>query len=225
MTRVVGGIIAVVGLIGTSACRSPMVAGADYDPSVVIGQPATFAWSEPDGLPVGDPRLDNNPFFISRLHGTVARELASRGIRMAAAGRTPSLLIHHHASVHDHVEVFPTEQAPETTISPYGPGTRVYQYEEGNFIVDVVDPRTDKVVWRGWARVDLMDALDDPKALDELLSEAIMRMFQFFPIPVGTLPPLEEEPPVIEPVPDVGLPPPDVATRSEATRQSGAPQP
>jgi hypothetical protein len=175
-----------------------MVAGADYDPSALIGQPATYAWNEPDGLPVGDPRLDNNPFFVERLHGAIARELGSRGVRMVVGERKATLLLHHHASVQDHLEVYPSEQTGALT--PYGPGTEVYKYEEGNFLVDVLDAKTGKVVWRGWARMDLMGALDDAEALDELLTDAVARMFKFFPIPVGTLPAFEEEPPVIDPV-------------------------
>jgi hypothetical protein len=198
--------------LAMSGCLGGMIAGADYDRSVVIGQPATFAWNEPDGLPVGDPRLDNNPFFVERLHGAIARQLASRGVRMAVAERRPTLLVHHHASVQDHVQVYPSEQTGN--LSPYGPGTEVVQYEEGNFLVDVSDAGTGKVIWRGWARADLSGALDDDQALDELLERAVARMFEFFPIPVGTLPAVEEEPPMIEPVPEietVPLPRPDVA--------------
>ena len=210
MRRVLVGFLMIAGATAAAGCRSGMVAGADYDRSVVIGQAATFAWSDPDGLPVGDPRLDNNPFFVSRLHGAVARELAARGIRMAVGERKPSLLIHHHASIHDHVEVYPAEET-SAGMSPYGPGTQVYQYEEGNFLVDIVDASTNKVVWRGWARVDLMGALDHPDELDALLTDAVTRMFAFFPIPVGNRPVVEQEPPVIEPVPEVGPVPPDIA--------------
>jgi hypothetical protein len=41
-------------------------------------------------------------------------------------------------------------------------------------------------------------------------------MFEYFPIPVGELPALDEEPPVIEPVPDIERfpPQPDVAATS-----------
>lgn len=219
MRRLVVGTALMAALVVPAGCRSPMVAGADYDPSVLIGQPATFLWNQPDGIPVGDPRLDNNPFFIERLHGAIARELTSRGVRMAVGARKPTLLIHHHAAVQDHVEVFPTDES--STWSPYGPGTQVLNYEEGNFIVDAVNAETGKLVWRGWARVDLMGTLDDPKALDELLGEAVERMFEFFPIPAGALPALEEEPPFIEPVPEIEpLPRPDVADTSPRGTES-----
>lgn len=212
MRRVMTAILLAGSAAVTSGCASGggMVTGSYYDPAVLIGQPATFAWGEADGLPVGDPRLDNNPFVAVRLHGTIARELSARGIRMAVGERKPTLLIHHHATVDDHVEVFPTDPA-SAAASPYGPGTQVYKYEEGNFLVDVVDARTNQVVWRGWARMDLMGALDEPDALDELLARAVHGMFRDFPIPSGTLPAFEQEEPLIEPVPDVGAPMPDVA--------------
>ena len=220
MRRLAGMLLLGATLLGAAGCRSAMVAGADYDPSVLIGQPATFAWNEPDGLPVGDPRLDSNPFFVQRLHGAIARALGSRGVRMVVGERKPTLLVHHHASVQDHVEVFPTDES--SNWSPYGPGTQVLQYEEGNFIVDVVSAETGKVVWRGWARVDLMGTLDDPKELDGLVTEAVERMFKLFPIPAGSLPAFEQEEPIIEPVPEIEeLPRPDVAReprRPESSR-------
>jgi hypothetical protein len=210
------GVIMLVGMIGTAGCRSPMMAGADYDPSVVIGQPATFAWNEPDGLPAADPRLDTNPFFVERLHGAIARELGSRGIRRAVGQGRASLLVHHHASVQGRVEVFPAEQMG--TMSPYGPGTQVVQWEEGNFLVDVMDAASGKIVWRGWARVD-MGMLDEPEALDEVLTEAVARMFRFFPIPIGTPTPDE---PIIEPVPRIGeTPMPDVVRRPRPDPERG----
>jgi hypothetical protein len=73
-------------------------------------------------------------------------------------------------------------------MSAYGPGTQVYRYEEGNFIVDLLDASTYKLVWRGWARVDLVGTLDEPAALHELLGSAIDEMFAYFPIPEGTAP-------------------------------------
>jgi hypothetical protein len=190
MRRVTVGFVLVAAVLA-AGCRTPMTAGADFDPGVLIGQPATFAWGEIDGLPIGDPRFDNNPFFNARLRGAITRELSARGIRLAEGTRKPSLLVHYHAAVQDHVEVFPTE--PTATPAPYGAGTQVYQYEEGNFIVDVVEAGTGKPVWRGWARFDLMGALDEPDRMDELLGYAVDRMFGFFPIPEGTVPVYVEE--------------------------------
>jgi hypothetical protein len=220
MGRVMTAILLAGSAALTSGCAvGSMVTGSYYDPAVMIGQPATFAWNEPDGLPVGDPRLDNNPFFQAQLHGAIAREFAARGIRMAVGDRKPSLFVHYHATVDDHAEVLLAEPTSRG-FSPYGPGTQVYQYEEGNFLVDVVDARTNELVWRGWARGDLMGTLDEPKALDEILNEAVTGMFKFFPIPEGTLPAVEQEPPMIEPVPDIlPLPTPDIA------REPAAPQP
>jgi hypothetical protein len=197
MRRQIAGFLMIAGAAAAAGCGSGMIAGADYDRSLVIGQPATFAWGEVDALPVGDPRLDDNPFFEARLHGAIARELAARGIRSVPAGRKPTLLVHYHASVQDHVELFGSEDAPNQ--SAYGPGTQIVQYEEGNFLVDVVEARTNRVIWRGWARVELMDSLDDPDELGTLLGRAVALMFEFFPIPAGS-----------KSVPDVETPPPRV---------------
>ncbi len=39
----------------------------------------TYDWGPPDNLPVGDPRLDNNPFFNDFLQGAVEKTMAVKG--------------------------------------------------------------------------------------------------------------------------------------------------
>lgn len=192
---------------GAAACRSPMTAGADYDTAAPFGHPATFAWNGADAFPTGDPRLDNNPFFVARLHGAIERELGSRGVRFR--GAAPALLVHHHAAVRSRTEIYEVDRDAGYTWSNRGPEPQFYQYDEGTFLVDIADARTKEIVWRGWARADLAGALDDPEALSELIDDAVSEMFEHFPIPVGSVPPAEPEPPASEPAPPAGEVPPD----------------
>jgi hypothetical protein len=195
------------------------MAGADFDTAMPFGHPASFAWDEPDAVPVGDARLDANPFFLARLHGSVERAFAERGIRLNA--EHPSLLVHHHAVVRDRVDVLAADRSAGYTETSYGPGTQVYQYEEGTFLVDVVDAKTNQVVWRGWATTDLAGALGDPKLLAELVDQSIVKMFGHFPIAIGT-PPVFEPPVILPPVEE--NPWPNVATNDNNPRYDIPPQ-
>jgi hypothetical protein len=51
-----------------------MGAGADYDWDVDFRTYHTLAWEAADLLPVGDPRLDGNPFLVERIHTAVGAE-------------------------------------------------------------------------------------------------------------------------------------------------------
>jgi len=167
----------------SSACGGiPLTAGADLDPGYDFTQYTSYVWDEPDDRPTGDPRLDNNPFFVHRLHSAIHWELATRGIEYAADG--PALQVHHHAVVREHVDVYAAEPSAGYT-TEYGENTQVIQYQEGTFLVDLADARTGEVIWRGWARLDLSSALDDPMQMRDQIDRAIGKMFENFPIPYG----------------------------------------
>jgi hypothetical protein len=78
-------------LISLAACDESMSAGADFDRDADFPTYHSFAWEEADLLPVGDPRLDGNPFFIERIHNAVSTELVARGLERVETG--PSLLV------------------------------------------------------------------------------------------------------------------------------------
>jgi hypothetical protein len=173
----------------STACSSvPMRAGADFQRGYDFAQYSGYTWDEQDDRPTGDSRLDDNPFFIHRLHAAIHWELATRGIHYGRPeGLGAMLTVHHHASVRDRVEVFEADRAAGYD-SEYGEGTQVLQYEEATFLVDIADARTKEIVWRGWARFDLGRALADPDLMRDQIDEAVRRMFESFPIPPGAYP-------------------------------------
>lgn len=174
--------LAALALVGTACGGVPVTAGADMEPGYDFTQYTSYTWDEPDAQPTGDPRLDNNPFFVHRLHAAIHWELATRGIEYGAGG--PALTVHHHAVVRDRVEVYEADR-PAGVTSEYGEGTQVFQYPEGTFLVDMADARTKEVVWRGWARLDVSRTLDSPVAMRQEVDSAIRTMFENFPVPYG----------------------------------------
>lgn len=65
----------------------------------------------------------------------------------------------------------------------YGRGARAVQYDEGTLVVDAVDRRTRRVVWRGWAQADVEAVPGEPDRMRERIQEAVERMFEDFPVP------------------------------------------
>ena len=172
-----------VALVATlaAACAVAITAGADFEPDADFTGYTSFRWDEPDARPTGDPRLESNPFFSERLHDAIQRELEMRGILLDGSG--PALEVHHHATVRDRVEVYDVDLAAGYAQPVDRPGTRVIQYEEGTFLVDIADARTREVVWRGWAQLDVGRALDDAGQMREQIDRALERMFEDFPAP------------------------------------------
>lgn len=157
-----------------------IAAGADYSPNLDFTRYSSFTFDEPDDQPVGDPRLENNTLFEARVHAAITLELALRGVTREAEG--PALVVHHHASVRDRVEVYEADREAGYGVPEWGEGTQVMQYEEGIFIVDVADAETRDLLWRGWARLDIGRAMSDPRAMAEAIDEAIAGMFERYPV-------------------------------------------
>jgi hypothetical protein len=176
--RRAAGALALVSLALLSACAT-VHAGADFDPSVRLDQYRTFDWGGGDTLPVGDPRLDNNPFFDSRVRAAVELELAALGL--ARVTTSPDLLVHYHASVRQRVDVIRADEGRGYTSPRDGRTDQVLEYEEGTLIVDVAEPKAKTILWRGWAQTDVGGMLNDPREMEKRIRESVRLMMKKFP--------------------------------------------
>jgi hypothetical protein len=147
-----------------------------------FAQYRTYDWGPADALPTGDPRLDRNPFFQDHVQGVVEKQLASKGFARSESG-TPDLLIHYHASITNRIDVNRIDRQ-------YGYchevecQAGVSEYEAGTLVIDLVDTRTNRVIWRGWAQDSVEDTLDNQDKMARQIDEAVTRMMQMLP---GTL--------------------------------------
>lgn len=170
--------ISVLAAIVTAAGCAAMTVSSHIERSADFDRYRTYAWSEPDTLPPGDPRLDNNPFFRDYVQGAVERQLALKGFEYVTSSESPDLLIHYHANVRRRIDV-------EAVDRQYGySGTdepHLVEFEQGTLVVDVIDARTNKLVWRGWAQDSVAGVLDDQDRLDRQVERGVTRMFEGCP--------------------------------------------
>ena len=141
-----------------------------------FGRYHTFDWGPADALPTGDPRLDKNPFFRDHLEGAVEKRLAAKGFERSTSG-TADLLIHYHANITDRIDVNRVDRqygyCYDTDCS-----TRVVEYEGGTLVLDFVDARTNRVIWRGWAQDSVQDVLNNQDRMARKIDEAVERMLK-----------------------------------------------
>ena len=160
-----------------AACAT-MNVSSHVERSVDFAQYHTWDWGPADALPTGDPRLDNNPFFKDYLEGAFEKQFAARHLERATAG-TPDLLIHYHANISQRFEVNGVDRSRGYCYEDCEP--RVSDYEEGTLVVDAVDARTNRVVWRGWAQSNVNGVIDNQDRLAAQINEAVTRMMERFP--------------------------------------------
>jgi hypothetical protein len=139
----------------------------------------SFDWGPADALPTGDPRLDQDPFFKDHVQGAVEKALTARGIVLSASG-TPDLLIHYHANIRQRIDVNRIDRAygycPGTTCPP-----ETIEYEAGTLVLDFIDARTNRLIWRGWAQKSIGDMLQDREKMARTIDEAVTRMLRRLP--------------------------------------------
>jgi len=163
--------------LALAAC-APMNVSSHVERSVDFTQYHTWDWGPADALPTGDPRLDNNPFFKDYLEGAFEKQLAARHFERVASG-TPDLLFHYHANISQRFEVNGIDRSRGYCYDDCEP--RVSAYEEGTLVVDAVDARTHRVVWRGWAQTDVNGVIDNQDHLASTINEAVTKMMARFP--------------------------------------------
>ena len=109
-----------------------------------------------------------------------------RGLRRATDTRA-DLLVHYHAAVTDRLEVV---AAPERFRDCIGDDCRpaLATYDAGTLVIDIVDPSTRQLVWRGWAQHRLEDMLDEPANVRRRVRDAVRGIFEAFPLAVNGAP-------------------------------------
>jgi hypothetical protein len=165
--------VAVTGCAATMNVSSHVRSGIDF-----TGY-RTYEWGPADALPTGDARLDQDPFFKDHLLGAVEKQLASRGFDRATAD-TADLLIHYHASINDRINVFGVDRDHGYCFDDECKAW-VNDYEAGTLILDFVDARTNRVVWRGWAQDSVADMLNDRDRMAEKIDQAVAKMMALLP--------------------------------------------
>ena len=145
-----------------------------------IGRYHTYAWGPADTHGTGDPRLDNNPFFMRELQNAVVLQLQGVGLR-EASGAT-DLVVHFHATVRNRVEVFESDQ--RAGYNQPGTHAQIHEYEEGTILVDIAERTTRKMIWRGWMQTDVSGAIADNAELASRVRRGMTELFKKFPASV-----------------------------------------
>jgi hypothetical protein len=170
-------ISAVVATMTVAGCAAVTVS-SHIERGANFAEYLTYDWGPPDNLPVGDPRLDNNPFFRDFILGAIEKRMAAKGFERAVSGQ-PDLLIHYHASVNQRVEVYETDHRYGYCYGDCQP--QVVDYEQGTIVIDVVETATSKVVWRGWAQGAMNGVIDHQDRLEHRIDTSVTELMRLLP--------------------------------------------
>ena len=176
--RLLGVAVVVTGFV-LAGCATMRV-GSHVERGLDFSQYRTFDWGPRDKLPVGDPRLEKDPVFRDQVEGAIEKQIAARGFERSAASETPDVRIHYHASIDTRFDVREENYSGNCTVDDVCPG-RVIEYEAGTLVVDIIDERTGRLIWRGWAQDSVEGVLGNRDRLRRKIDEGVTRMFARFP--------------------------------------------
>jgi hypothetical protein len=133
----------------------------------------TYDWAPIEPQPTGDARLDNNRFFQERIQAAVEQQLSRRGFDKTAS---PELLIRYHATVRQEVYISHLASADVSCDD-----CRPEVYDAGTLLIDLVDARTKRLLWRGWAEGSIDGVIDDQKWMEQRIDETVARILRKLP--------------------------------------------
>ena len=164
-------VVVVSGLWGCA----PMQVNSYAERGAAFQQYRTFAWGPADPKSTGDPRLDSNRFFDERVRAQVEKQLESRGFEKTAA--SPDLLVHYHTNVNQEIDV----RQLDGSYAPDNTDHRSWVYDKGTLFLDLVEPGTGGLVWRGWAEGSIDGVVDNQALLASRIDEAVGRILTRWP--------------------------------------------
>jgi len=165
----------VLALVLLAAC-STVSTNYDYDTSFDFSKLKSYRWAD---LP---SKANANPFVVQRVGAAVETQLKAKGY--APATGAPDFLVASYVGQRSRIRVTDWGYGYGPRGAWYGPGAGVdvYEYEEGSLIVDIVDARSKRLVWRGSATA-VVDPGATPDERTERIQEAVAKMFKDFPPP------------------------------------------
>ena len=143
---------------------------------------ATFRIDKGELVTIGDRKIDEQKFY-DHFRKVVTEELELRGYR-AVVDSAADLVISYmgQGTMRLDVEnVGPLGQAPVTDPSGVSaPRNWSREYREGSLIIDIVDPKSKKTVWRSSSTMDI-SAVEDEKVVNGI----IFKTFKKYPAKSG----------------------------------------
>lgn len=180
-------------VLALAGCATTLDIHTDYDCRADFSKLKTFAWVPDMKQESKDPRIDN-AVTDARIRSAVEKVLTTKGYQKVIEGQ-PDFQVAYQAAIKEKLDAKMTD-FPYSTPSmqdivngnfsqdmmwAYGRSqTFLSQYEEGTLILDIVDPKKKKLMWRGTAKATVVEERD-PAKKEARLHEGVQQIFVAFP--------------------------------------------
>jgi len=151
----------------------------DYDTKTDFASLKTYDW-----LPI-PAKADIDRLNVERIKNAVNSQMVAKGLRKTPDN--PDFLIASHVGKKGKVRIadwgYGYGRQGRYWGGYGGPrGVDVYEYEEGSLILDFVDAKSKKLIWRGSAKAQT-NTVKTPEKREKLITEAVQKILDKFPPP------------------------------------------
>ena len=180
----IGSVILVLTLfcgLGALACSSLKVA-TDFDPNADFTKIRSYAWLDERSGVEGD-RNEVSSLLDQRIRRAIDAELLGKGLAISERD-SADVLVSYHLGVEKKLDV-------NTIHTGYGYGryggygggrteTYVSEYEEGTFLVDLIEPSKKELIWRGSGQARVKRS-SSPEDREERVREVVAKVLAAYP--------------------------------------------
>lgn len=162
----------------------------DYDPAFNFTGLKTYSWVDNSERGIKDPLVEND-LMQARIERSVDAQLRSLGYQRTP--NSPDFLINYHVKAEDKIDIdtFHSYYGYYPCWDCFGPrrfgggvGYRddiwVTQYKQGVFMIDIISPATEKLVWRGIVERRLQSK-STPEERDAYVNLVVGQILSAFP--------------------------------------------
>ncbi|NNK56000.1 MAG: DUF4136 domain-containing protein [Desulfofustis sp.] len=161
--------------------------GSEIDEATDFTKLKTFSWLHDTDKPADDVRL-NDPKIRQTVRTAVEESLLSKGYEQAE-GPQADFLVTWFGAIEQKIK----KENIDHFYAPYGYGTlyrdpvlniesprTILEYEKGTIIIDIVDPKNQKLIWRGSGSGKLAEDQPEQTALRNL-NRSVTKILEPFP--------------------------------------------
>lgn len=170
-------------LLASCAANKPHV---DYDTTANFTSYKTYAWSKDIDKKTGQSRIDT-PLVHQRVRESIESQLAAKGLQKVEPAQA-NVLVTYHLSV---AVVGHTSSSMSLGIGSYsgrsslgisvGVPLGARTVEEGTLVIDIIDNKSNAMVWRGIASRKLSNRTLSPEQAKASVDEVVKEILANYP--------------------------------------------
>lgn len=167
---------------GLLAGCSSISVSRDYDTVADFSTLKTFTWEHAEQPKTGDPRIDND-LHDERVRNAVNHALAAKGFQLtdrADADFLVTYFVEYKRRLNSGSVSFGIGGGSYGRYGGAGYNTGVSEYDQVMLTIDMIDPASEKMVWRGVGRRSAYDGAS-PEKMTKIVNQSVSKILKKFP--------------------------------------------